>query len=250
MKNIRQNDGRFAGSVEESVLRLGGCIVILWLVVCNVLARYAPSYCIGILKAVGYHSLGGRAAGISGGLAADLPGWVVAAETFAMEVTLVCLFYPVAIYSYERGARRWFTRGTVESTIDAAQASHGKVARWGVVGVVFFVWFPLYMTGPLVGAVIGYLLGLRPWVTLTAVWVGTALAIVSWVFVFDRLLSLLEGMVEGVGAYVPLAVVVFVLMTMVLAYLGRRWKRAGTREDRPLGASDKAPGPAGRSGRS
>jgi uncharacterized membrane protein len=250
VKNIRQNGGRFAGSIEESVLRLGGCIVIMWLVVCNVLARHRPDYCMGILQAVGYHSLGGRAAGISAGLEAGLPGWVVAVETFAMEVTLVCLFYPLAVYSYERGARRWFTRGTIESTIDAAQASHGKVARWGVVGIVLFVWFPLYMTGPLVGAIIGYLLGLRPWVTLTAVWVGTALAIVSWVFVFDRLLGLLEGMIEGVGPYIPAGVVAFVLMTMVLAYLARRWKRAGIHEGRPPGAPGGEPGPAGKSARS
>jgi uncharacterized membrane protein len=248
MKNIRQNGGRFAGSVEESVLRLGGCLVILWLVVCNVLVRRAPQYCVGILWAAGYHFLGGRAAGISAGLGAELPGWVVAVETFAVEVTLVCLFYPLAIYSYERGARRWFTGGTIEATIDAARTSHGKVGRWGVVGIVFFVWFPLYMTGPLVGAVVGYLVGLRPWVTLTAVWVGTALAIVSWVFVFDWLLILLEGMVEGIGAYIPLAVVVFVLATMVPAYLGRRWKGARTREDRPPGAPDTTPGPAGGNG--
>jgi uncharacterized membrane protein len=230
VKSIRRNNGVFAGSVEELILRIGLYLVILWLVVCIVAAWHAPHHCVGALKAVGYHALGGRAAGISAGLGAGLPIWLVVTVAFAMDTTIIFLLYPLVVYSYERGARRWFTRGTVESTIDAASSRRKGVARWGIAGIVFFVWFPFYMTGPLVGAVIGYFLALRPWVNLTAVSGGTLLAIVSWTFLFDWLLSMLKEVAAGLTGYVPLAVVVFVLLGVLAAHVLSRRKRAWARK--------------------
>ena len=60
MKSIRQNEGRFTGSTEELILELGLCIVILWLLACIATAWHAPHHCLGMLKAVGYHAIGGR----------------------------------------------------------------------------------------------------------------------------------------------------------------------------------------------
>ena len=244
MRNIRQNKGVFAGTVEDLVLRIGLYTVMLWLVACVAAAWYAPGHCLGMLRAAGYQTLGGRAAGISAGLNAGLPYWLVVAVAFTVDVVVVFLLYPVVVYSYERRARRWFMRGTIESTIDAAQAGRGKISRWGVVGIVFFVWFPFYMTGALVGSVIGYFLGVRAWINLTAVGSGTLLAIISWTFIFDWLLKVLKHVASGLEAYVPLAVVVFVLLGVLAAHVYRRKKRAGAQEEGTPEQPEKTPEPA------
>lgn len=231
MKTIRENERRFTGTIEELILRTGLGVVIVWLASCLVTARYAPDVCTGIFKQTGFHAMGGRLAGITSGLTTGLPGWLVVAVAFAADMTVVCLLYPVIIYSYERGARRWFMRGTIGSTVEAARSGRKKVRRWGIVGIVFFVWFPFYTTGPLIGAIIGYFLRLRAWVTLVSVGIGTLLAIVSWTALSDPLLSWLEEVAKGFTAYVPWIIVVLVLVGFAAAWILRRMKRsAATRK--------------------
>jgi uncharacterized membrane protein len=236
MKPIRENNLRFIGSIEAFIFWMGLCQVGLWLVAYVVTAFYAPGIFTGMLKQVGAHALGGRLAGITAGLDAKLGDWLVVAIALATDLTVVSTFYPLIIYSYERGTRRWFMRGTVRSTIEAAQSGRKRVRRWGIVGIIFFVWFPFYTTGPLVGSVIGYFLRLRAWVTLVAVGVGTLLAIVSWTAASGPFLEWLKGVAPGLPAYVPWIIVTIVLAGVAVAWLHRRRKR-------PAATAEPSPGP-------
>ena len=71
------------------------------------------------------------------------------------------------------------------------------------------------MTGPLVGSVIGFLIGLRTWVTLTVVLGGTYLAIVCWGIVLQRLHVALGQM----GPYAPFVLVIFILLLAVSIHI-------------------------------
>jgi uncharacterized membrane protein len=102
------------------------------------------------------------------------------------------------------------------------------VARYGIVGLLLFVWFPFYMTGPLVGAVIGYFLGLRVWVNLTVVTVGTILAVISWVLLFEKL----HAAAAGLSSVLPLLIVaVLVALAIAVNLRARLKKRRARRED-------------------
>ncbi len=238
MKPIRKNNLRFIGSIEALIFWIGLCQVALWLVAYVLTALYAPEVFTGMLKQVGAHALGGRLAGIAAGLTAGLGDRLVVAIALATDLTVVATLYPLIIYSYERGARRWFMRGTVQSTIMAAQTGQKRVRRWGIAGIVFFVWFPFYTTGPLVGAVIGYFLRLRAWVTFVAVGVGTLLAIISWTAVSRPLLRWLDGVWKGFAAYVPWIIVAIVLASVAVAWMYRRVKRPAASTEPPSHRQD------------
>ncbi|MHC4202252.1 MAG: small multi-drug export protein [Planctomycetota bacterium] len=238
MKSIRRNNLRFIGSVEAFIFWMGLCQVGLWIAAYVVTALYAPGIFTGMLKQVGAHALGGRLAGITAGITAGLGVWLVVAIALATDLTLVSTLYPLIIYSYERKARRWFMRGTVQSTIEAAQSGQKRVRRWGIVGIVFFVWFPFYTTGPLVGAVIGYFLRLRAWVTLVAVGVGTLLAIVSWTAASDPFLEWLKDVAPGLLAYIPWIIVAIVLAGVAVAWIHRRVKRPAASTEPPSDRQD------------
>ena len=75
-----------------------------------------------------------------------------------------------------------------------------------------FVWIPFWMTGPVVGAIIGFLIGLRSWVNLTVVLSGTCLAILAWALLIQKLHSL----VEGYGSFVPMAMVLGFILVILL----------------------------------
>jgi len=80
-----------------------------------------------------------------------------------------------------------------------AEAQRPRALRWGIPGLLLFVWFPFWMTGPVVGSIIGFLIGLGPWTTMAVVLAGTGLAIVCWVFVLDQVFVQLRAL----GPYVP-----------------------------------------------
>ena len=223
---------RFAEARLEKIVGLGLCIIALLLISLIVIWWYAPAYCTGMLKVVGFQVVGGgRASGISAGLAAGLPKWLVVVLAFFVDMTAVCLLYPLVIYFYEHGVRQRLLGETIVSTLESARRQRSKLSRYGIIGLILFVWFPFYMTGPLIGAVIGYFIGLRPWVNLATVGSGTLLAIISLTFFFDLLYRLLEEVASGLTKYVPFVVVGLVLAGLAAMRLRRGKKGAQTPAD-------------------
>jgi hypothetical protein len=84
------------------------------------------------------------------------------------------------------------------------------------------VWFPFWMTGPVVGSAIGYLLGMPAWVTLSVVLAGTFVAIVGWAYV-------LFGLYTRAAVFAPWAPVLIVslviLVILAVYFLDWRGKR-------------------------
>ncbi|HNQ56767.1 MAG TPA: small multi-drug export protein [Candidatus Desulfobacillus denitrificans] len=59
--------------------------------------------------------------------------------------------------------------------------------KFGIVGLLVFVFAPFWMTGPVVGSIIGFLIGLRPWVNLAVVLCATYAAIGVWALLLNEL---------------------------------------------------------------
>ncbi|MHC4542349.1 MAG: small multi-drug export protein, partial [Planctomycetota bacterium] len=77
----------------------------------------------------------------------------------------------------------------------------------------FFVWFPFFMTGPVVGSAIGFLLGLPVWLNMTVVLVGTCAAVFGWAF-------FVRQFYEHVASYSPYAAMILMALLVVLIILG------------------------------
>lgn len=100
-----------------------------------------------------------------------------------------------------------------ERTQKAADAHKGKVQRYGIIGLFVFVWFPFWMTGPVVGSVIGFLLGLRVWLNMTVVLAGTYVAIFGWAF-------FLRQLHEQVASYSSYAAMVLMALLVIIIIVG------------------------------
>jgi nitrate reductase gamma subunit len=70
------------------------------------------------------------------------------------------------------------------------------------------------MTGPVVGCVIGFLLGLKARINIPVVITGTSVAIFGWAFFMRRLL-------ERVASYSSYAGVVIFVLLIVIIIIGR-----------------------------
>lgn len=111
------------------------------------------------------HIVFGRAAGISVGFAMDAGLWTVVLLNMLIEALLVMLAYPIFVLAW----KKLYTFDWFDNWMHKAHANARKyrplIAKYGVYGLFAFVWFPFWMTGPVVGSMIGFLMGLQEWAT-------------------------------------------------------------------------------------
>jgi uncharacterized membrane protein len=192
----------------------------VWLFVTFLWSQQKAQYMVAMTAT---HILFGRAAGMSFGYAVGLDNLIVILVNIVIETILVCLFYPLFVFSMRRLVVIPFMRSFMERTRQAALANQALIKRWRIPGLLFFVWFPFWMTGPLVGCVIGFLLGMRPIIILSIVLLGTYLAIGTWSIILHGL----HQRVAEFGPYAPLILlsVIVILIVGFSLYLKKRNKK-------------------------
>lgn len=122
----------------------------------------------------------GRAAAMAFGYSLGLEHTLVIPICMILETILVFLFYPLFVFSWRHLIVTNLLKKVFERTQKVAEANKDKVQKYGVIGLFAFVWFPFWMTGPVVGCVIGFLLGMRVWLNIAVVLTGTYAAILGW----------------------------------------------------------------------
>lgn len=163
---------------------LGAGFVLAMLLFGRIQADLARLY----LVVAGTYLLLGRVAGTSLGLSADLDASVLLALNTFSQLVLLLVFLPAFARLCRTGSAWWPWLGRQLRTIREQAAAHrGRVDRYGPVGIFGFVAFPLYLTGPLMGMALGYLIGLRTWTNYLAVLAGNLAATLCWLLMLQQL---------------------------------------------------------------
>ena len=184
-------------------------IFTLWLAVKALISPEESQVLIGMTAT---ELLFGRAAGMAFGYSMGLGHITVIPIIIIIETILVLIFYPLFVFSWHRLLVINWLKNTFERTHKAAETHKDKVQRYGIIGLFVFVWFPFWMTGPVVGSVIGFLLGLRVCINITVVLVGTCVAIFGWAF-------FLRQLHEHVAAYSSYAAMVLMALLFVIIFV-------------------------------
>ena len=174
-------------SAEGRVLIAGislALLYILWL--CGQLIT-APDTFQGLLGMTATEVVFGRVACMAFGYSMGLSHTQVLLISMFLETLLVLIFYPLFVFIWRQLLVIKWLKKVSDRTRRAAETHKDKVHKYGVIGLFMFVWFPFWMTGPVVGCMIGYLLGLRVWINLTTVLTGTCVAILGWAFLLYQL---------------------------------------------------------------
>ena len=152
----------------------------------------------------------GRAAGISFGYSFGLGNVLVILTNIIIETILVLIFYPLFVFSWQSILVIEPLRKIMKRTSLAAETHQDTLRKYGIIGLFMFVWLPFWMTGPMVGCAVGYLLGLSPWKNMIIVLSSTCLAIVCWSL-------LLREIHDRVTEYGPYASIIFVIAIILIA---------------------------------
>jgi len=160
----------------------------------------------------------GRAAGLAYGYSASLGHAYVIVITMLVETVQVLVFYPLFVFSWRHLLVIKSLKAVFDRVHEAAETHKAKIQRYGIIGLFAFVWFPFWMTGPVVGSVIGFLLALPIWLNISVVLAATYVAILCWALFLREL----HARVSAYDPYAAMALVILLIVVIAIGHLLRR----------------------------
>ena len=200
---------------EGRILISGMGLTLVFIATAAAAAWWYPQAAQMVVGMTATHILFGRIAGMTFGYTLGMGHDIVVPVNLAIETLLVMLFYPVFVLSWQRLLDIPRLYDLLGKTRRAAKRHQGTIRRYGPAGLFVFVWFPFWMTGPLVGCIIGFLIGLRPVINLGIVLGGTYMAI----FTYALMLKELNDQVAAIGPYAPLVLLGLVILVFGIVHL-------------------------------
>lgn len=201
-------------AIAEGRLLLAGVVLALiytfWLGIKFLLSPDESQILIGMTAT---EIMFGRAAGMAFGYSQGLEHVTVIPVCMIIETVLVLIFYPLFVFSWRhlliiKSLKKMFDR-----MHKSAERHKSTIQKYGLIGLFVFVWFPFWMTGPVVGCIIGFLLGLRLWLNIIVVLAGTYVAIFGWALFLHQLH-------DHVASYSSYATMVLLALLIVIIIVG------------------------------
>jgi uncharacterized membrane protein len=188
----------------------------------------SPDRILGYLVMTSLTFIIGPATGMTFGYASGFTHAQVVPLNMVVETIQVLIVYPLFALSWRQLIELRRLKPYVARMQGAAESHSGVVRKFGIVGLFIFVFVPFWMTGPVVGSIIGFLIGLRPWVNVVVVLLATYVATGIWAL----LLNELSAWAATANRFAPYALVVAIALIAVAGHLLHR-HRARPANQRP-----------------
>lgn len=210
---------KFFFTTEGNILVLGLLLLFGYFMSIVGVSMFSTDYALKLLVMSVTNFFFGRAAGISYGYTVEFDDGVIIFSNILVEFIMVLIIYPLFILSWNQSLNINFLRKFFMRVEEQRVKYKDFFVKYGKYGLFLFVWFPFWMTGPVVGAIIGFLIKLKHHHTLFIVLGGTSLAIVAWTYFLKEILFLLNHLSSN-APYILLGL--FVTIVIVLKVMKRR----------------------------
>jgi uncharacterized membrane protein len=206
--------------IEARILACGLFLTLLTVVALSIGWLVNPELAARFAAMTGLNLTVGRAAGMSFGYASGLHHPAVITSSVLIETIQVLVIYPLFVLSWKSlvDARRM--QRLLVGMRRSAEANQAWVARYGMAGLFAFVFLPFWMTGPVVGSVIGFLIGLKARHNLPIVLSATYAAVVIWAMFFERM----NAWLAAYGRYAAFGLVLLVAAAALALRIAWDWR--------------------------
>jgi len=155
----------------------------------------------------------GRAAGISYGYTTELSDTTILLMNMLVEFIMVLIIYPLFVLSWNKSVDIELLKNFFMNVKMQREKYKDYFEKYGKYGLFLFVWFPFWMTGPVIGALIGFLIGIKHYTTILIVLSGTSLAIVIWTYFLKEVMLVLNE-VSLHAPYIVLGLIIIVAVVI------------------------------------
>jgi uncharacterized membrane protein len=169
-------------------------------------------------SAAAVNAMGGRALGIATCLSAGIPLVPTILYNFFVESVVVLIIYGFVVLIMRNVIQPKLFHSAVRQAELTAQNQKTKVKKYGTIGLFLFVMFPFFMTGPVIGSIIGYLLNYKAVNNFLIVLSGTLTSIIIYSLIGNRLLYTINQYIEVDLVKKWGAIIVGILIFIFLIY--------------------------------
>ena len=149
-----------SASPEGRVLLSGLALALVFIGWLGIRFLSAPEDFQVLVGMTATHVLFGRAAGMSFGYALGYGHGIVVSVNMTIETIMVMTCFPLFVLGWERMLVVPMIDKAMDRMRAAAEANRDTIRKYGIPGLFVFVCIPFWMTGPLVGSIVGYFLHL------------------------------------------------------------------------------------------
>jgi uncharacterized membrane protein len=142
------------------------------------------------------HIMGGRGLGIVTCLSAGISLFYTISYNFFLEVVIVLIAYGIVVLVMRNIIQPKLFDSAVRKAELAAQSQKTKIKKYGSIGLFLFVMFPFFMTGPVIGAIIGYLLNYRAINNFLIVFSGTLASIIIYALIGNNIINFINQYIQ------------------------------------------------------
>lgn len=133
----------------------------------------------------------GRVPALSFGYAAELSHFTVVSINIITEMILVTTIYSLFVSSFKGIVKIKVLEAFFKEVQEQKQKHQKKFDKYGKFGLFIFVFIPFWMTGPIVGAIIGFLIGIKHYSIIFIVFISTTIAIALWGIFLQEIINTL-----------------------------------------------------------
>jgi uncharacterized membrane protein len=194
------------------ILSFLACLYLLYLLLTDT-ALYRALSSTAIL-----HIMGGRALGIATCLSAGVSLFYTIVYNFFLEVVIVLVAYGTVVLIMRNIIQPKLFRKVVRESELAAQEQKTNIKKYGTIGLFFFVMLPFFMTGPVIGSIIGYLLNYKAIHNFLIVFSGTLSSIVIYALIGNTVIEHINQYVQIDLVKKWVSIIVGILIVLFLIY--------------------------------
>jgi uncharacterized membrane protein len=205
-------------SSEGRILLIGVAVALVYSLYLAISVLVRPEETQVLIAVTAMAAMFGRAAGLLFGYDLGLGHATVVPIAMVVETVFVLIVYPLFVLGWQHLLVVKPLKNAFDRIHRAAEARRGTIQRYGIIGLFAFVWFPFWMTGPVVGSVIGFMLGLPAWLNMSVVLGGTYAAIVTWAFFLRHV----RERVASYNSYAPIILVAVIIIIVIAGHLLQR----------------------------
>lgn len=198
--------------------------VSAWLLSMVILALLRPDPYASAWQVVLGQLVAGRVFAVSLGLNHGYDFLFILYQSALQDVFVLLLLYPLLIAGYRRAMRMNVVGPVISNIREKAEHNKKRVRPFGAIGLVVFVFIPMWGSGVVPGGIVGHLIGLRIPVTIAAVTAGNLLAVAAWVLLFDVMRDLSAWVADQAPMFIFVAAVVS-MAVLQLMHLRRMWRK-------------------------
>jgi uncharacterized membrane protein len=182
--------------IEVRILFLGLFLALL-AGLCLAVLLFADPALFRVLSSTAIvHVMGGRALGVAKCLSANISPFNTILYNFFLEMVIVLIAYGIVVLIMRNVIQPKLLHSTVRQAELTAQKQKTNIKRYGAIGLFFFVMFPFFMTGPVIGAIIGYLLHYRAINNFLIVFSGTLCSIIAYTLVGNNIINYISQYID------------------------------------------------------